>query len=220
MLVGRFLLPLDSLYSLVSYLPYGHKSCIDFHTKLLNELCKMLNYSLKWYCMLLLIMLCMLLSIGIFSPHSEETEKGHLAGTKENVFGKYSDGFPCHLSVINPLNYSPPSSALTSLYETRAVEWLDVQYVLGLWLISQMDVLELNLHSELKMVVNNWKGPVAPEVSQHKVHLCLMTYTPTKIISSKTEARIFLFNEAEHAVWSHSKVVAHWLYCPSKCRKE
>lgn len=29
----------------------------------------------------------------LFFPDSEETEKGNLAGTKENVFGKCSDEF-------------------------------------------------------------------------------------------------------------------------------
>ena len=64
-----------------------------FHFELLNKLCKVSNYSVILYVTVALN--C------YFSPHSEETEKGHLAGTKENVFGKYSDGFPCHLSVIN-----------------------------------------------------------------------------------------------------------------------
>lgn len=41
-------------------------------------------------------------TVTVFSsPYSEETDKGHLAKTKESVFGKCSDGFLCHLSVIN-----------------------------------------------------------------------------------------------------------------------
>lgn len=138
-----------------------------------------------------------------FFTCSEETEKGRLAGTKENIFRKYSDEFSCHLNATNFLiiHLLPQLWLLPAHQELLS----DLRYSMCWVCVNNLSNwctwIKVMLCSALRMVINNWKGPAPPEVSHHKGHLYLMTYTWSKVVSKHNWAwEFFLFYEVEPTI--------------------